>query len=1642
MAKQQGMQNTSNVIANTFIKGLVKDIEPVMNTENVWTHARNAVNNSRSGNIGAIGNESSNYLCASAPYTIIGMVYLYDNKWVAFSTNDTDSEIGIFDANECSYVTKVNDRCLNFSRENLITGVSREKEDCTWQVYWSDGRRNPDRTMNLDNIPWVQSCTVVNGCNICEDTDQLDCDAIRLARLVKRPCVRVAKGASGGTLRNGSYYAIIAYTINSIKVTDYFMPSNVQALFDHDNVAGSLDVFIDDIDTENFDEFELVIVSTINQQTVAKRMGIYSTRQQQMSFDQIKESLTSVPIEFIPLRTPTFESSDAMYEVSQHLLRVGPQTRFDFNYQPLANQIVAKWQAVEYPSDYYAKGGSNTGYLRDEVYPFFIRWIFNTGEKSSSYHIPGRAAIPTDLATVAGPDAAIEISEGISPDTWRVRNTASVTALPGTVLPDGGVVVGEGLMGYWESSEIYPDDKPDIWNSSAQPWSGTANPDFDLCGKPIRHHRFPDNFIGTAPFAVALNPITNHVSNNGATIRIMGVKFENIKPPRDNNGNAIPGIVGYEILRGSREGNKSVIAKGIINNMGAYSIEGGITPRTGLYPNYPYNDLNADPFLSTTPTFTGALSGLVQDLNPYNNFRRDVFTFHSPDTQFTNPFLSAKEIKLYGEIRATVEGQFVEPDKHPKHKHVTNLAFFISLVAGIAGALASLNGQRRTQRQYPRKIDLGGIFAGATNGGIAFPGLGPAAEAAVLLANGNIGIQDGIFYDVGSQIPIVLVGGDTGLYQTAINAGYAAPGALPATMGYGIVHEEDQGAYDTVPAIIKVLNGIPTFSYYMSEGAETMLRLIKAFSPYRQFALQYQSHGFYSTIQPTQLNNNRRLLDEAIYLTPNIHDFGTNFRINNLFRGRCVALSLANGAIFADPTGPDNTRKRVGDNPWFAANPYDNPLLPFNTFSACHYAALKQRIRNQYGQLDNIQQVPVSTCPYLMTNAELQNYQIPGPPIPLSDSGTLFNGDTYVSRYTEKNTFFYFYDWLYDQPDGYEFNYELRKMLPHPSYWMDTTDYDINEFFGSVVSNIIPLNIANWELPTSNRAFDRDLTALNLFMLKRAHMYISSSGVRDFFVESEINTDLRDWGESTTEKHYDPYRYTDLQSLFNAKPDILKSGNFFKYDISLSISRLFNNYISWGNSQPRYYDPLVAETCYSYYPERVIYSLPQQQELRKDNWYMFLANNYRDFKSRISCVKPINKNGAAILFENESPIMFQGVDTLQTDIGTKITIGDGGLFSQPLQNIFNADSPFEYGSCQDRLSVINTPRGLFWISQNQGKIFNMQGQVEEISLKSMRYWLAEYLPYKLLEDFPNFELLENPVIGIGCQSAYDSEYGIVYFMKKDYQLRKDITQTVTYIGGNRFLVNGVLQVELGDPRFFADASWTLSYDTEEKIWLSFHDWHPTLSIGSKTHVFSIMNEGIWKHNDLCDSYCNFYGIDYPWEIEYVRPTIQAVEVTRSMEYMLECYRYGQNNCFDRFHVLDFNFDEAVVYNTEQVSGLLRLNLTPKNNAPQIVQYPIINPNWIDILYSKEEQKYRFNQFWDITDDRGEFNLAAQRHIWITEPNGYIRNLNPANLNYNKPPHQRKKFRHYVNMVLLRRRVSGNTKMLLMVAANKNVVSLR
>jgi len=1799
MAKKQG-QETSQVQTNSFIKGLNKDADPLFVQEGMWTHARNAVNNTAEGDLGTLSNEESNALCAqtglnmNAPFVyIIGGIHLFSDKWIIYSVGynaldqkPLNSEIGLFESDLCKYRPIVIDSCLGFTKHNLITGASKLKDDCTWQVYWADGL-NPDRYLNIGdpktwppsdyvftgngnlytspsgntmlwpNVPWQEDCNTVpsggTGCNICTPIKPgfLDCDKIRLTSLVNTPCLDLNVSDQQGVIENGSYAITAAYTINRQRVTNYFSAGYTQPVFNYVNEKGSFEISVD-ADSEHFDEFELVIVRFIDQNLSAKRVGYYSTRIKTIILDQISETSATVPVEELILQNPVFEKSNQMAEVNNYLLRIGPTGKFDFNYQPLANLIQAEWVSVEYPEEYYINGGKNAGYLRDEVYSFFIRWVYNTGDKSASYHIPGRAATnyvfngTSYLETESYANVPGITLPGDS-QFFQSVNTASITqASINTTLPDGGVLLSRGKMGYWQSTEIYPDNQPEVWNSTQYCWTKTADINFDLCGKNIRHHRFPDN---------ALHQSVNHFykkPDGKFYIRLMGVQFKNIVLPKDNDGKDIPGIVGYEILRGSRHGNKSILAKGMVNNFRDYSPRGSAEDAgvVGLYANYPFNTIVPalnntsfpafanyqfnDPFITKTDNNGDKLN---------QNIPLDIISFHSPDTSFINPYLSTTELKIYGSVQGEALQYFIEPNKHPNFKLMVNKIIPFAVANGVINAL--LKGIGEIKINYPA-----GNFD---------PSYGLRWQTASGTGATTTGTQLNTAQETAMTLPIL---GPIAIFDTSLNTYMSAGGPLAEAFTGGVnltsIFEtaqngvSDKGHYYTLPTYDKTYTGYEMLGpaaagylntvatggqlfYYFVEGTQLAVDTLYAVIKKRQYALELVGHGDYNKfVAPNNSKDRRFVMEEGQYifdqlqaLPEYVDSSGTprKYRINNIKRPKLVTLRTKRGDTAGTTAGPDflldsnsnsidqslmtlgyaiDTFNPIANIPG-ASNFTPNKInwtengktKNFINKIASHYVGLKYRIENQYGQLETIQQIVATPC-----EQKLSFNLTTGPNgvAPLSfgttcgftnfvqnktESPAMFGGDTYVNRFTEKNIMHFFYDTLYDVPDNIEWNYFLNQMIPEPKFKVNSQPWDISEFNLNNLASLFTNNpnYGSGLLPSSyydldNVYFNKQTNQSPLYPgvigVRNSYFYTSANGIRDFFVESEVLVDFRDPGTFNWQQPYNKYNYTNLDSLFDSNPEVLTKGNFYAYDYSLSASRfLFNQYFTAGVLQGTSYNPNVAELCYVSYPNRINYSLQQQETSNTDAWLTFLPLNMVEFKSKLSSVKNFAKTGLFITFENDSPIIYQGVDTLQLDdSGTKVTVGDAGIFAQAPQNVVVSERPYEYGSSQNRYAVVSTPAGLYYISQNQGKVFSFQNGLKEISQDGMKWWFSEFLPYKLLEDFPDYPHTDNPVAGISCTASYDNDSSVLYFSKRDFRLREEYRGQVVYnsVSDSFQLLSGTnsaFSFKLGNPTYFEDASWTVSYDPKLQFWLSFHDWHPNFYLPSKGTFLTTKNNGIWKHNAFCNDYCNFYGVQYPFEVELPVPTGQMVNTVKSIEYYLECYRRDRNLCVDQFHVLDYNFDQAVIHNSEQVSGYLNLNLYPKNDIALSLQFPKLGSNLAsyDILYAKEEQKYRINQFWDITKNRGEFPVGSpyppnpgpylpspdstvlqgnydERNIWITEPNGYIKNLNQLNLDYGKPELQRKKFRHYINFIKLSKSNSRNTNMILKIINTKTQHSPR
>lgn len=1523
------MENLNSNYTNTPGKGLITDLDAYLISKELYTYARNSNLNSHQGNISFLQNEPSNQHCTDLPYTVIGYVKLIGGRWALFLTDNINSEIGIFNSNDCSYTKIVNDKCLNFNTSNLVKASSKENFDCSESLYWTDGN-NPRRLLNLSKIPYLFTLAD-DVCQTKQFTNKLDCNKILITPQLQVPTIDISL-AGGGELENGSYQFGMAYTINNQRVTDYYSITIPQTIWSHFNLGQALNVTLTNLDRD-FDQYELIVIYTQKQTTTAKSIGFFSTSNSYHQIDNInRPEYLTLPFEDVLTVRPKYLKADDIVNNDQFLLWSGVSTRPELNYQNQAMNIVPKWVLYQVSTDYYINGGKKVGYYRRERYAFAIQWLSSTGEWSSAFHIPGRKSEAKDLNQAVGSDVyeVINADNPTAPKYFEVYDTSKKGAVVGANLSVEGPIL-EGEMGFWQSTEVYPDNK-------------IMFPQ-DAC-TPIRHSQFPGEC--NAP----------RYQPKSSFINLLGVKFENIEHPKDDKGNYIEDIVGYRIVRSSRDGNKSVVAKGVFSNVRSYkeTLNQGGDNQEVLYPNYPYNDLNNDTFISSTQT---SYSSGEKNFTPLATVKTDQFNFHSPHTLFNNVALGEEVIFETEEI-GTVNGAFQTVYNHPRDKVLSNSIFWLSVIVGAIDGVLSVFGKR--------------CVTSLKNGVVNIASVGPPPQDVTITAAGMQflqqceGIVSGLSFTQILQLPALEAVAKTALkiLQTA------------ATAGMGV--------------------------YFAFNTANQLIRDIESFMTYQKYALQYNSHGLFNNYTCAPVDNTRRKLNYYQYLYDGINTVN-NVKFNNFKRESSVYLQL-NSSV-ATPTIKDNTRKTITD-----ANLCSNPFNSFNTTASLYYGMIKNKIANQYGQIDSI---VYQDTGYI--NLNLENSSPIGSTDVFYTSGTIFGGDVLVNKFAFNTHHQFFRQNIAGSnfPDGTEFDYSQYRNVGFPRYWLNSERYDMSE--------VIVVGKTPGKLPTNKYNLDcvsspGSLQILNLKNVQ-GYFYLYNNGVTEFFVESDYNLDYRDYTGQF--QNFYSRTQTSLTDIFRS--DRIDTPEQFVYDKSLSKQLIENSILQ----QRTDYDPLIDETCFSHYKNRVAYSLPASLDLKSDNWLVYLTNNFYDFPlsdfGAITGMHAVDNQQILFTFDKSAPYITIGRDELQTTSGLKVVIGDAGLFAREPRPLLYTD--YWYANSQSRWAFVNTQFGSLYPSQRQGRIFNWHGQIEEVSRQGMHWWFKNYMPSNLLKVFPNFKDSDNPVVGVGITSGWDNTDEKYYLSKRDYAVKDIYIGTLLYDQNKNQFTYGGSKIKLGDPIYFDDASWTISYSPKDQAFVSWHDWQPDWIVQGEQHFFTIKFNQIWSHNNRCDSFCNFYNQDYPWQIEYLINNGGQVEVLRNIEYILESGIY-YDNCRYFHQILDDNFDTLVVHNLEQSSGTLGLKLRKRDDMSDILNYPTLTPEGWLVSYEKVEQKTRCNMFFDLVKDRGEYT-KNNYPLWTYSPNGYIKTVTPEAINDGKNIYERKKFRNVWHKIYLSKKVSNNRK---------------
>ena len=1536
-------KSSININTNFPNKGMNQDVSDFNQNKESWMYARNTVINSNNGDILHLQNEPSNSFCANFPYTFIGSVKIKNNRHVIFTTDNINSEIGIFNELNCTYAKYVNDPCLNFSTANPIFAAVKDDIDGFESIYFADGQRNEIRKLSLnpEKIPYKYTLTYTNGCPIKTPTTELDCNLLSFTPNFIVPTIEVNKNNFSGSLKNGSYQFAIAYSINNQRLTDFYNITFPIHIWSHQNNLGSIDIDITNIDPL-FSEFQLVCIATVENQTFYKLLGSYNVSQTKLNISNLnKIEYEDIPLAEITIKKTYYQKADQLVANDQYLFLKGVSTRKKINYQQQAMQIQSYYDVWQAREDYY-KTGNKVGYYRDEVYSFQIQWLFSDGEWSDCFHIAGRKSNNIDLEIINNNDVPQETNcNTYQNKRWQVYNTASVLNTPFINLEECEIkYVGTGSMSYHESTINYPDNDIMFGNEKCTP---------------IRHHKFPSE-----------KQVPRYVSNNDGIrhINILGVHFENIQHPLDENNNPVQDIVGYRIFRSDRNGNRSIIARGVSTNVrGLTDVTNPSSIKSQLYSNYPFNHGTGDLFLNQyNPNVD------QKAISQPNIIYQDKFTFYSPHSHIGRVGLG-NILTIDGIESCKAETLFYQTENHPKHKLLTNSALIFCLIIG------AIDGWLRTQ----------------------------------------IGSQIEVKYKDGLIVSTITPPGSTHTMSLTNVTSYQKANDILQSINNINVNDLDPlnptdaikiATINTLKTLLTTVLTTFTIGIQAIETAQKVYDLIYNSVSFEQYAIQQNTIGRFTKTSYINEGNYRREIKSYQYLSEGINTINElNIEYNNLYKKDNVYISLNSNLNV-----PTDTSQVLLNNRNI------NQIYRFADDVKLVYTTVKRTIENQYGQLDSSRHL--STGEHIIST--FSN---------IYTSSTIFGGDCYINRYTVNNPTDFFTHPLYKQANGFELDYTTIPAIAYPRYWANFIKYDLSEQLSNLSLTNIISSVNNFT-PSSKHELNGPGNTLSISKIKNKYFYTSVNAVFDFIVESDYNLENRDWQINKNFYSQNP----NHKSIFENKGEN-RTYEEFVFDKS---------YLKQLNEDIFYQQPLDYNiTNYlSYFPNKVIYSLPAFKEQKFDNWLVYLSNNRFDFSQsqfgNLTSVKLIDNQQLIFLFDKASPYFTPGRAELKTIDEQTIYLGDGTLIREPKPLLLTDDN---FASCSSRFAFNYTKFGIFYPSQTKGNVFQLNGtSPTEISRNGMYYFFNNYLPSNLLKEFPNYIHKDNPYIGTSLISTYDPTYEMYYITKKDYILNPKYKNLLTYNPVTDTFNYNNLVVTLNNKEFFKECSFTISYSPALKAFISFHDYKPNAYITGENNFMSIINidnkSQIWKHNERNDNFCKFYNVNYPHSFIVPINNNQNVQVLNSLEYISDAYKYIDN--FNKEYVPKETYNKAFVLNNEQFTGMLNLKIKNKNKLSEMINYnkaKLNQNNELDIYIDKVEEKFRINTLRDVSKYR-DTNI----NFLLYNPDGYTFIINKDNIDYEISNIEKRKIRNNTSKLYLERTISENNKLIFYLNNYKQSIS--
>lgn len=1238
----------------------------------------------------------------------------------------------------------------------------------------------------------------------------------------------------------------------------------------------------------------------------------------------------------------------------------------------------------------------------------------------------------------------------------------------------------KGYFSYWESSERYVCNNElynsssliinqnDISNLDSQDISDfedfyvdsvdgsgnyTLNSDANFMDKPIRHYKFPDSRV--SPFMSKESQKPGFFNNS--VIYPIGFNIDNkvVSSFLDiayNNGlisiDERLKIRKYEIFRGDRRTDKSIVAKGLLFDMYRFLEEGELA----YYPNFPLNSLGLDQYNSVT--------------HPFGNAGNNKYTFHSPEVHFFKPSLP-NEINIEGYVYGDSYTVFDTVEDHPTYVLLGEPAFNLATTLAIAEITLDVIVQ---------SIDwvLWGLNPTLPYNTVA--AVAVAAAGVVSLASAIVFKQSelkykwiNIFRDLGNPENFAYYSATVGKYtyfkpNLVANSTYRGiPTSNYLNSGYFEVAEENTGDK------VNVNNLDREDSVYLSLGSYSYNTIYP--SDYTNFDNVDITKPFASRKLYSDVGTSSKLIGRSAspyvglkrYLPS---QYGSLESVEWLNTGYCGKISESNDC---DPIfGGDTYISRFALKrkiPFFTQNSMGlAPLTPF-----------------KYSDYFNINSGAPDSSKYYIDYLTTNNgsFAILNPPNSKSEY-SLYPGVSSEPFYIkpEDGKFFLF---------SYGFPYFLVESQINCNYRYAKREIAENFYpnFSDIIRNTQEKNISIREQNTYfyNSVYSSSHTRAAFRTLPVDY----SKSVYDRLSEpgNSVIYSRKDGSETSTFDPWLSYRAVDAYEFPKSYGKLISMDELG----SEQLLGRFTNGITIFGALDMLADRIAPETKnigtggiftgrnINFNKTDLGYAGTQHTQIVNTDFGHFWADAKR---GKVFKLEPNGKGlgeitpGLEKWFKENLP--FKILHSFpETDIDNNYNgIGIAMGWDDRLKRLFitkkdyklKGDCPPGYvsenGSCVLDTDVRTCAKDNLFV--NGGFDKDLSGWTVE-PLSGNWIWDSGTAIYNGVDEGGT---ISQSVFTVG------EEYEVTFELCINYQ-----DDTTTYpvevnIGGNPFeydfsgcqTITEVITassegfsvsafadggeshfysldnvcaipyeevvLDFTDEEFFEDCSWTVAYSPLTESWISYYSFKPNYYVNYHNYFQTGLNTddvtfGLWSHLSFLSSYQVFYGQLYPFTIEYPNQTQLVNSVIQDVEFYLDVRKYY--NKYDYTDIYGQGFNKAVIYNNHQNTGLLNLFHQKENDMRQLLDYPKFNSDSIDILQSEIHGKWSFNYLYNSIK-----NEKAGLPVWKNDCSQVDKFLDSRLLNYRSTYRDRMRGDYF--LVRLTQDIESRYKMLFRFAFEK------